>query len=240
MGKISLGGKRGNEGRIWEIDLLRGIALFLMVYFHLVYDLNAIYGYDVSYETGFNRLTGKAAGIIFVLVAGLSSNFSRNNLKRGLKVLGAAVLVTAGSYVYSPDYCILFGVLHFLGTSMVLYSLMSGLNWPYLAAIGIGALLAGTAVSRINLSHNFLLPLGFTTADFRSVDYYPLLPWFGVFLIGAAAGKLLYRERRSILGMEYRDNLVTKAGRHTLIIYLLHQPLMILMLEGFNWLKKLY
>lgn len=222
--------------RIWELDFLRGIALMMMVYFHFIYDLRELYDYPVNYTNGLNFYIGRVSAILFMLLSGISSSFSKSNAKRGLKVLGAAMLITISTHLYDLEYGIKFGILHFLGVSMLLAPIFIKLNKYVLIWLGAGILLLGGFVSKINTSVNYLFPLGITDSSFASSDYYPLVPWFGVFLIGLALGKFLYKDKRSVFSFDLNDNGINMAGRYTLLIYLFHQPLIIIILTLLQYL----
>jgi len=219
-----------NCTRIWELDFLRGVALILMVYFHTIYDLKEFYYYTVSYTDGLNFYIGKISAILFMLISGTSSSLSANNTKRGIKVLCIAMLITIITHLYDLDYGIKFGILHFLGVSMLLSPVFIKLNKYVLIALGIGILGIGNFITEINTSVNYLFPFGITDSSFASSDYYPLVPWLGVFLIGLSLGKLLYSDRRSLLPFGMNDNFIMIAGQHTLSIYLFHQPAIMIVL----------
>lgn len=226
-----------NCARIWELDLFRGIALILMVYFHVIYDLKEFYYYPVSYSDGINFYIGKISAILFILISGISSSLSKNNTKRSLKVLGAAMLITIITHLYDLDYGVKFGILHFLGVSMLLAPAFIKLNKYVLIALGAIIIVCGDFVSNINTSVNYLFLVGITNSSFTSSDYYPLVPWFGVFLIGLSLGKTLYSGRRSLLAFDMNDNMIILAGRNTLPIYLLHQPMIMIVLMFFQYLS---
>jgi len=230
--------KTKENSRVWEIDFLRGIALLLMIYFHLIFDLKEIYNFNVDYTTGFNAFTGRAAGTLFVLLAGVSCTFSRNNLKRGLKILALAILITLVTYFYNPDMIILFGVLHFLGISILLYSFLRKLDVISLAILGTVIFILGNPVKNITLDYDYLFIFGLTSDKFVSADYYPLIPWLGIFIYGIVIGKLLYKEKKSIFSFNVKfnveRNIISWLGRHTLPIYMLHQPLLILLIGLFK------
>jgi uncharacterized membrane protein len=213
-----------SKKRIWELDFLRGIALLLMIYFHFVYDLKEIYGYKVEYSSGFNQLTGKAAGILFIFISGISCSLSRNNLKRGIRVLAVALMLSLATWLYSPKFVILFGILHFLAICMMLSIYFIKLKMYQLFGIGALILALATVVSKIRVSYNYLFIFGICSNKFVSADYYPLIPWLGIFLYGIAIGKLVYSRKRSIFTFNAGENFVSSMGRNTLICYLLHQP----------------
>lgn len=223
---------RPDKYRIWELDFLRGIALLFMIYFHIVFDMKELYGYAVNYASGFNYFAGKIAGILFILLAGLSSNLSRSNMKRGLRILVIALAITIFTYFYNPDYVIVFGILHFLAACiLLLFPAFKKLHPALLMLVGTAIIIAGSFINKINAPFDYLFFLGITSKNFVSSDYYPLLPWSGLFLYGMALGKTLYAEKQSIFNFELKNNIISIAGRHTLLVYVLHQPLIIAALE---------
>ena len=105
--------------RILEIDALRGVAIILMVIFHIIVDLTDFYGYHFQYLSGFWYYEGKAAAILFMLLAGVSSSFSRSAVRHGLELLAWGMVLTAVTWLFAPAMYIRFGILHFLGTSLL-------------------------------------------------------------------------------------------------------------------------
>lgn len=220
--------------RVWEIDFFRGIALLLMIYFHLIFDLKEIYNYNVDYSGGFNAFTGRAAGTLFIFLSGVSCTFSRNNFRRGLKILALAILITIVTYFYNADMIILFGVLHFLGVSILLYPYLKKLEVKTLAIIGTVIFILGNPVKNITLDFDCLFIFGLTSNKFVSADYYPLIPWLGIFIYGIVTGKLIYKDKKSIFNFNIGKNIISWLGRHTLHIYIIHQPLIILFIGLFE------
>jgi len=237
-----------NHQRLWEIDVTRGIALVLMITYHLLYDLKEFFNFNIAYDQGWFYLIGKAAAVLFILVAGLSAAFSQKNPSRGLKLIGWGVVIFLVTSLAVPGSNIVFGILQFLGVCLLLYPLFKNMP-PYLiAALGTAFLLSGDFTAQVAMHQNWLAPLGFRTPSFSSVDYFPLIPWLGVFLWGAAVSKLVYRQKKSLFktGNHLFRPLAT-VGRHTLSIYLLHQPILLVVLylsldpQGlFNMFKNIF
>jgi uncharacterized membrane protein len=186
----------------------------------------------------------------FILLSGVSSQLSRSNLARGLRLIPCAAIVTLVTVIFLPDFSIKFGILHFLALATIIFHFLKPLlrRVPPLAGILVSAaifvLLYDLPVGYIGLlsakhfarlpavlySNNFLLWLGFTTPSFFSADYFPLLPWFFLFLIGAFAGIPLAEGRAPKLLRRKYVPLLGAMGRHSLIIYLLHQPVIVAVL----------
>ncbi len=226
--------------RIWEIDFARGVAILLMIAFHLAFDLAEFYQQPITYKSGVIYYTGKAAAILFILLAGISSTFSSSNLLRGCKLILWGVIIWGVVGIAIPGSNIIYGILHFLGSCIILQHLLklNRLNTPALLLTANLSIMLGIIFSRINMPNNILAPLGLTNANFFAVDYYPLFPWLGIFLLGLALGKLLYAQPHRISGAGRYNDPISFLGRHSLTVYLLHQPVILSLLFLLQQLKK--
>ena len=212
------------------LDGWRTLAIVLMVAYHFLYDLY-IFGVISA-----NQLFSAPLNVLerficcsFILLAGASARFSRNNLRHGLIVLGAGLVVEIGAAVAGQT--IRFGVLMLLGSSMVLWHFLGkGLQklpgWSVAAGSGVLFFAARWWTGRTAVSVPWLYPLGFTAPGFYSADYFPLLPWFFLFLIGTALGGWCLAHRENRLLAVRLPGVLTWPGRHSLIIYVLHQPVL--------------
>ena len=226
------------DKRIWELDFFRGIALILMIYFHIVFDMKDIFDYNVIYSSGINYYLGKISAILFMLLSGVSCYLSRSNIRRGVKVLGIAMIITVATHLYSPELGVKFGILHFLGVCMLIAPLFQKLNRYMLLVLGTGSIILGNYFSGTTVSHDYLFVFGIYSEKFVSSDYYPLFPWIGIFMYGMAVGQIFYSNRKSIFNFTMGGNFISKAGRHTLVCYVLHQPLILLILTLVNQLFR--
>lgn len=186
-----------NSKRIWEIDFLRGIAIILMVVFHLVVDLRDFYSAAVEYLTGFWFYVGKLSAILFIFTAGISATLSTATLKHGLEIFLWGMLLTLVTYFYDDQTYIRFGILHFLGVSIFSYRLIARIPSLSLSITGLLLFASGWMLTPLKTDSPYLFPLGLVSATFQSIDYYPVIPWYGIFLIGAAIGKQLYSNKTS-------------------------------------------
>lgn len=216
--------------RIWEIDFLRGVAIILMVLFHLAVDLAEYYAYPLVYTQGVLYYTGKLSAVLFLLLAGLSTRFSRNCLRHGLQILSWGMVVTIITYVYNPAMYVRFGILHLIGSGLILIHFTRTIAGWRRMALAILLMAGGKVAEQTTTAQVWLLPLGFSPAGFATLDYYPLLPWGGVMFLGVTAGDFLYRDGRSLFKHPPEPNLFTCLGRHSLCIYLLHQPVLLALL----------
>ena len=112
------------SGRIFFLDELRGLALIGMIVYHTAYDLRYIFGLHFNFDSaGWNAFQLWIC-CTFIIIAGISCRLSKNSLKHGVVVLSAGMLMTLGTYFFMPDMIIWFGILHFLGISIILYYLL--------------------------------------------------------------------------------------------------------------------
>lgn len=228
--------KTGAAGRIWELDFLRGLAIVLMVFYHLGFDLiefcglKSILGIRLDLDTPLMSAAQTFFAGLFIVLCGISSTLSRGNLKRALKILAVALLVTIATYIFAPSEAIWFGILQCLGACILIYAWLFRKAGPRLTAAAGAAVIAAGVVLPAVLRHvrvdfNWLMPFGVTSGSFSTYDYFPLLPWLGVFLLGAFLGKTVYARRKSLLPFRPPAAFFSLAGRHSLLIYIAHQPL---------------
>ncbi|MCF6096827.1 DUF1624 domain-containing protein [Thermovorax subterraneus] len=222
------------KNRIVELDFFRGIAVFLMVIFHGIFDLSYYFGLNIDYSRGFWYYEGKLSALTFICIAGISSYFSRNPRQRGVKLLLLGMAITAATYLLDSTNYIKFGILHFLGTSYFLSPHFKRVDSISLILLASAIIFTGTYFSSLTTQNPFLFPLGITTPYFSSLDYYPLIPYFGVFLMGVYIGRNFYAQGNRIFG-GIRENFLSLLGRYSLIIYLTHQPVLLLF---FNVARK--
>lgn len=221
------------KNRITEIDFLRGIAIILMILFHLIVDLKDFYHYNLEYLTGFWYLEGKLSAILFILLCGVSSTLSKNNTRHGITVFLWALLLTVITYFYNKNCFIWFGILHFLGISLLSANLLRNLPIVWLSIISSISILLGTLFSQRFIDNPYLFPIGLVNSTFISLDYYPLFPWYGIFLLGMIIGKAFYENKKRLSTCQASPSLakpITRLGQHSLMIYLIHQPLLLALL----------
>jgi uncharacterized membrane protein len=234
--------------RIWEIDFFRGLSIILVVCYHLLYDLGAYVGVErfFGFSTDLSTIAWTIAQYffagLFVVLSGTSSTLTRSNLRRGLKLLAVSLAVTAITYIFDSSQTVWFGILQLLAVSILIFGLaFKKAKSGTCAAWGVFVLGLGLAVSLLKKSmtipFDWLLPLGIHSPGYASFDYFPLIPWFGVFLIGAVLGRSVYAPRRSLLPWRLPQTFVNAAGRHSLLIYIVHQPVILGVLYVFGLMK---
>lgn len=223
--------------RIWELDALRGIWLFVMFAIHITYDLVVLYdAVDLKNPALFNW-SQDWGGTLFLIISGVCATLGSRPVRRGLQVIGCGLVitaVTAGMYFLNladKGIIIYFGVLQCLGCCMLLWPLFRRLPAWVLGIVGLAIALVGLQIIQLpRMDFNYLAPLGLYSPSFATADYFPLLPNFGYFLVGACLGKLLYRKKTTLFPNVNTQNPIIRFfsffGRHSLLIYMVHQPVL--------------
>ena len=238
--------------RVWELDALRGLCILGVIAVHFIYDLVELYRLvQWEYPPLFSFIKNWG-GVIFLLISGISVTLGSHSIRRGLIVFACGLVISAVTYgMYRFGFAgkgiiIYFGVLHCLGICMLLWPLFKKAPWWTLLTIGVILAAAGIYLKflqnsgDLRLDTQLLTPLGIPGVGFVSSDYFPLLPNLGFFLIGSALGKSLYRSKQSLMSKVNPRFFIIRflcfCGRQSLLIYLLHQPL----LSGLFYLITLF
>lgn len=232
--------------RLWEIDFFRGIAILMMVLFHTVFDISFFGIAPLNVSTGFWRIFAYATASLFLLIVGVSLIISHARAQqkitgfplalkfvyRGVFIFALGLLVTLGTWLYLREGFVIFGILHLIGISVLLSPLFfrfRKLNIP----LGLACILIGWIISDMS-GPALLLPLGIMQPGFTSVDYTPLFPWFGLVLMGMGIGEYLYMGGERQFSLRQLPGFLVSPlsffGRHSLVIYLVHQPIIIFLL----------
>lgn len=245
----------GTGTRLWEIDFSRGIAILMMVVFHTIFDISFFGIAPVDVSTGFWRYFAYATASFFLLIVGVSLIVSHARAQqkiaglsltlkfvyRGVFIFALGLLVTLGTWLYLRESFVIFGILHLIGISVLLspfFFRFRKLNILLgLMCIPVGWIISGMSGPAI------LLPLGIMPPGFTSVDYTPLFPWFGMVLIGMGIGEYLYLGGERQFSLRHLPDFLVSPlsffGRHSLVIYLVHQPIIIILLAFFTGTKVL-
>lgn len=222
------------------IDILRGLCIFLMIFFHLNYMLIHIFGIDtLNFSELFWYILGKVSALGFMGLSGVSFFLAQEKYgtlvrikyqKYGLKIALLAALITFFTFIFIPEQLIVFGILHLFAISFLVL--------PYLARALYSSLILAFLVtiiwsyfSSILVSSMLLFPLGLRSAGFHSADYYPLFPYFWVILFWYSLATFLRRNNllRLFQGREKQnllENFLEYMWKKSLFIYIAHTPVL--------------
>ena len=232
------------KNRIWPVDAARGLAVMLMILYHFCFDLNYFQLIHQDFNNSLFWLTARAVIVTtFLTLVGISlvlaeTKNSRYFWIRIAKLLAAAVLVTAGSYWLFPRSFIFFGILHFILAASLIGRFMLRYYWSNLL-LGCAIVLLGILYANSWFDQPWLQWLGLMTYKPVTEDYVPIFPWLGVVLTGIFAAKVYRRAAPATTFPGSKKNTKKPAavnpwfnlpiwlGRHSLAVYLLHQPLLL-------------
>jgi uncharacterized membrane protein len=233
--------------RYSSIDTLRGLAVALMVIYHFFYDLVYFGFYDFDFHADPFWIVSRSFIVsLFVVLVGVSLYLAHHRhirwlaaFKRIAILILSAGLITAISYVIFPDRPIVFGIIHFIAAASLIA--LPFVRFPVVSLfIGLVIIITGNLYSNEFFNQSWIHWLGMMTHRPATEDYAPLFPWLGVVLIGISLGYWLTRttmgEKGLLLDNKFTTNpLLTWSGRHSLAIYLLHQPLLFAVFSAYNF-----
>lgn len=239
------------ENRVYLIDEIRGFCVIYIVVYHFMYDL--VYFFNVNipnfYSPTLNTIS-RCFAAAFILIAGISCNYSKNNLKRGIKCFGYAMIITIITYIIMPYNIYAFGVLHLLGISMIVFHFIKPYTQKLTPCVGliIAFLLMHITYNVKNgflrllwfklylpsfmYKTNFLFFIGLPNERFYSSDYFPLLPWIFCFIAGSYFGVYVKEKKLPTIFYDNKPHskLLATIGVNSLFIYIVHQPIIYLTL----------
>ncbi|WP_168199153.1 heparan-alpha-glucosaminide N-acetyltransferase [Pseudorhodobacter turbinis] len=237
---------RQQQERILWLDMARALAVVGMVVYHFTFDL-AMFGYIPAPTpvTGFWAIFARAVAGSFIALAGFGLvlahwrgiGWRRFWRRLGIVAAGAA-LVSLATWFVMPGQFVFFGILHSIALSSVIGLAFLRLHW--VGMLGLAA--AVIALPQVWRDVIFDAPplwfVGLSAHVRPSIDFEPFFPWFGAFLIGMAVAKLMLSagpmaRSTPTPAMER----VSFIGRHSLVIYLIHQPVLIGLFISWNWLN---
>ncbi len=237
--------------RCRKLDEIRGLAVINMIAYHFLWDLVYIYGFDLGwYRSNGAYLWQQAICRTFIFLSGFCLPLGHNTARRGLTVFAGGALVTAVTLAVMPDSRVIFGVLTLTGScmlllcraghalrrlppalglvvSLLLFGVTRGINDGWAGFEGLRVVKLPEALYR-NLLTAYI---GFPYKGFYSTDYFSLFPWLFLFLAGCFLFYLMEQTGTLRLLVKGRVPFLAAIGRHSLIIYLLHQPVIYLVCQ---------
>lgn len=243
-GEKASGEKIGRHNRVAVLDTLRGFSMLYVMLYHLLYDLIFFGGMSIPFFfTDTMEIIHRFFLVILFSVSGICAGFSSNVLKRGavLYLLGEALTLVTAAFV--PNETIVFGVLSCFGMTMLIYGVIS----PVLKKLPNALIFAAFAVLAVIFTDFYrtdslflvfgripldvpndipwLYPIGITSSDFRSADYFPLVPYGFIFLAGTALSDLVKNGGLPKFCYTAKIPIVNFCGKYSLWLYIIHQPI---------------
>lgn len=218
------------KGRLHALDLARGFACLSMPLFHTVYNLYVVGLIDSNWTRHSFWQVYQVLGLgTFVLVSGMTFTVSTRKAlnwkrlsRRALKLAAIALAISLVTYIAMPERFVRFGVLHFFATTILLAPLLRPLR-HWLMIPGLAIIAVGLVVTKAGLyPEPWLYITGLMSERPRSVDYIPLVPWFGVFMLGMGLANFLPTSYKNTPAKNWMKPVIW-LGQHSLSFYLIHQ-----------------
>lgn len=232
------------KARFGLLDALRGFSMISMVLYHAMYDLAAIYGFDAPWYFEMpGRIWQQSICCTFIFLSGMCHGLSRSPINNGAKISLCGLVISAVTLIFMPSQVIIMGVLSFLGLAAIimvplskmlgkrpriwfwvmsaLFLLTRDINRGYLGAGGFR--LCELPESLYSIPLGFVI--GFVPSGFYSSDYFSLMPWFFLFAAGYCFWQMIKESGRVREFLQREIPLLSRIGRHSLIVYMLHQPI---------------
>jgi len=225
-----------HQERLLGLDVFRGWAILLMVLFHLAYDLNYFHFIDINLKKDFFWVYARYVIVsMFLFSMGISlALVHRPNIrwkrmyKRTFMLSVASILVSVATYIQFPDRWVYFGILHF-----ILFASWLGLllvPFPSLSFLLGLFILVGSYFGFLHTQYLFDILQSPLHLPKYTEDLVIVFPWFSVVLFGIAFVGFAWQNKVftfPLLNATNRFNLfLAFSGRHALLIYLLHQPIL--------------
>lgn len=219
--------------RIWELDAFRGLCILFVIFLHAVFDLRYFAGLSFPLPPILRYLMDYG-GMLFVVLSGICVTLGSHSVRRGIVVLACGLLITLATEgmillgMADASVRIFFGVLHLLGLCMLVYPLYRRLPTAVIAGLGVLIVVLGYWFRTFTVSQPYWFVFGLCAPGFSAGDYFPIFPNLGWFMLGTVLGRTVYRSRRSLFPSVPANALpvrfLSACGRHSLWIYLVHQP----------------
>jgi uncharacterized membrane protein len=228
--------------RYIEIDILKGIAVFCMVFFHIFYYANHFGFKEFDYNTYLLKFIAKVAQIIFITCVGINLVISKKisekkeeskkmyimkNIKRIVKLAFFALCMSLFTYFVFGDKYVKFGILHFMSLSSLL--LFMFVDKEIIIKVLIGILFVIYTIKKTNptlLSNIFPSPIGFIiglNSNYSALDHFPIIPWMILICMGILIGNYIVKyEPEPIIKKNENYSLLEETGKHSLEIYAIH------------------
>lgn len=234
--------------RVELLDVARGVALLAMLVYHFTWDLE-FFGYlPPGYaQVGGWRIFARSIAVSFLILVGIGLFLAHRNgvrwpsfRKRLGQIAAGAVAISVATYLFTPDTFVFFGILHLIAVASVL-GLMA-IRLPFFANLALAALLIALPlfVSTTLTDSRWLAWLGLSDRPPISNDFVPLVPWLAPVLIGIALAQIaerldLWARLRGLNGRFGPGRHLARLGQHSLLFYLLHQPVSIGIVAAFAY-----
>lgn len=231
------------QDRILAIDFIKGIDIVFMVLFNYSITLDYFNLVEIPSSYLYHSILPISIASIFIFMSGVAAyvsyekhkdTFTRKYFIRGMKLLFFALLITLFTYVFVSPNTIFFGILHFFAVTSFLIPIFMKYNKLNLIA-GLSIIISGIYLQQQTFNFSYLFWLGFVPKNFTTFDYFPMIPWLGVMLLGVCYGRYVVAKTADITFVGRFSSAFIFLGKNSLTVYLIHQPILVLLLITFGF-----
>lgn len=221
--------------RIGFIDLIKGIDIILMILFNYSITLDYFDVITIPSDYFYRNIIPISIALAFIFISGVNAHisyernpegFAHRYFLRGLKLAFFALLITLFTYIFVPGRTVYFGILHFFAAVSFFVPIIIRIG-NHNRVAGVLIIIFGIILQQMTFGFSYLMWLGFVPFGFSTFDYFPLIPWTGVIFLGIYYSRYFIEKTA---GIKFRSNILEFTGKHSLTVYLIHQPVLVLIL----------
>ncbi|MGL5972867.1 MAG: heparan-alpha-glucosaminide N-acetyltransferase [Oscillospiraceae bacterium] len=232
------------NNRVNFLDNLRAISLLSMILYHLVYDLHYIFNINIPWDATINYIWQQATSWTFILISGASVKYSKNGYKRATQIFCIGMSITFITYFFMRSQVIYFGILHFIGISMFILTFFkkffNKINKYLLFVISFSLFTLSKGIyngflgfldtplfylPRQFFQSTYLFMFGLPNKNFISSDYFPIIPWIFLYFTGYFLWQIIDTSIINNKILNFENKFIAFIGKNSLILYILHQPI---------------
>ncbi len=226
--------------RLHTIDFLRGVCIIFVAWYHFMYYAHSFtpMSFPFMFSNAMNSFRDMMVAIL-IMISGFSCVLSKSNYKRGAKTLALGLLISLVTYIFARDMLVMFGILHFMGSMMLISELIKPILIKISPKYGFVFILLFFLTYRIQRGYLLIpfgqielpraiyeTPIGFIFGlpytGFSSSDYYAIIPWCFLYFFGFIFANHFKVTKFPVIMYIIRSRWIEFLGRHTLVIYFLH------------------
>lgn len=245
-GEQGISGGFGRSNRIELLDLLRGVSLIYVMFYHLCYDLITVKEMNITFfGAKWFDVLHEAFLALLIIVSGICSSFSHDSVRRGAVLFFMGSIFTIVTDLFMHDSVAVFGALSFFGVMMMLCGLakpiIRRIDWRILLAVSMllyfvtidfvdkgGLLHLFFTDIKLNLPENsqYSYTIGILSSEFYSSDFFPLIPNGFLYIAGAALSRPIAEKKfPKLFYARIKARAANFIGRYSLWFYVIHQPI---------------
>lgn len=249
-------GKMEKE-RYYVIDFIRAFVILNMIIYHALWDIVYLFDRDIEwYVSDMGEIWQRFICITFIVLSGFCWSMSRNHVKRGIYTLVMGAVISVITMIFVPEGTIKYGILTMIGSAVLImiplekvlkYAndwggfILSILLYVFTKDINRGYLLFySVKVPEYLYRGEFMTYLGFEEEGFYSADYFSLIPWIFVFISGYFLYRIMKRKNLIMTLKGVPNHIIEGISRGSLVIYMLHQPVVYGLILGVYELSEIF